>query len=135
MTPAVAVFVDRGAAGPAEILRAARGLCEVVLLYRGDREYAASIRPVLRALGAVDLAGRSDAEIVAAVRRVRPAGVTTFSEYCVGVCGMVADELSLPGNPGESTARLVDKVRQRTALCAAGVPGARWARLNLDGDP
>ena len=48
MMPVAVVFLDRGAAGPTEIVRAARGLCETVLLYRGDREYPASIRPVSR---------------------------------------------------------------------------------------
>lgn len=128
MTPAlptVLVFYALGSAGPAEIVEAADGLCEVVLAVDSRQPHTKSVLPFVEELAeTLDLAGRSAADVAEQVRG-RVHGVVTYSEFMLGEAAAVADLLGLPFHSPEVVVALTDKARQRTLLNERGVTPVR----------
>ncbi|MFF2197869.1 acetyl-CoA carboxylase biotin carboxylase subunit family protein [Streptomyces sp. NPDC058157] len=124
--PLLAVVFDRGSAGSVEILASARKLCSVVFVcdedLPGSAGAAARLAEVARVL---DVTGLSPEQRRAALRELRPDGITTFSEYRLAATAELAEACGLTFHPPHVAAVLVDKERQRTRLREAGVQSTR----------
>ncbi|MFF5703655.1 acetyl-CoA carboxylase biotin carboxylase subunit family protein [Streptomyces sp. NPDC012794] len=124
--PLLAVVFDRGSAGYMEVLASARKLCSVVFVCDEDLPGSAG---VVRRLGEVarvlDVTGLTPDRRRAALRELRPDGITTFSEYRLAATAELARACGLPFHTPEVVAALVDKERQRARLREAGVQSTR----------
>ncbi|MFI0794491.1 acetyl-CoA carboxylase biotin carboxylase subunit family protein [Micromonospora rubida] len=121
--PLVVVY-DRGAASAAEIAVGLGALGPVAFLVNPSG-YTDRTGEVLRRLGdVVPLTGDREADL-AAVRRLTPAAVLTFSEPMLPVTAWLADALGLPFHPIATTGLLTSKVRQRERLRLCGVDDVR----------
>ncbi|TYB42784.1 ATP-grasp domain-containing protein [Actinomadura chibensis] len=125
MKPLVLVVYDRGSAGPLEIAAAARGVCDVVFVCDPAAAHVAGALPALRSAAPVVDAGSDPGAVARAVAPLRPAGITTFSEYRIGLTAGVAARLGLDYHDPGTALALGDKLHQRRALDRAGLPGPR----------
>ncbi|GIJ48367.1 hypothetical protein Val02_52530 [Virgisporangium aliadipatigenens] len=125
MRPLLIIVYDLGAAGPADLVAAARDVCDVVFVADPRSRHVADNLAVLRAAAPVVEAPPDPRAVADAVKVLRPAGVTTFSESRIGLTAAVADLLGLPYHAPATAAALADKAAQREALARAGVPSAR----------
>ena len=57
-------------------------------------------------------------------------GVVSVTEDTIEIAAELSERLGLPGQPTESMPALRDKLRQRDALRAAGLPGPAYARVS-----
>ncbi|SCL25776.1 ATP-grasp domain-containing protein [Micromonospora pallida] len=121
--PLVVVF-DRGAASAAEIAVGLGALGPVTFLVNPS-EHTRRTGDVLRRLGdVVPLTGDRAADL-AALRRLTPAGVLTFSEPMLPATAWLADALGLPFHSIATTELLTNKARQRERLRRHGVDDVR----------
>lgn len=120
--PLLAVCYDLGAAGAAEILSAARPLCDVVFLCdRTSRYIAERIAGLAEYARVCDVTGLPAGGAAAAVAALGPAGIVTFSEAQLARTAELAAACGLPFHQPATVARLTDKFAQRAALRRAGV--------------
>ena len=104
-----------------EIAEAAADVCR--LLWIADEAELGTTARVLRKLGKViDATGRGDEDLAAAVRAERPDGITSYFDDDLYRQASLASALGLPGPSVDAVERLNDKLLQRRALEAAGVP-------------
>jgi hypothetical protein len=116
-----------------EIAEAAGELCRLLWI-AGETELGTTAR-VLRKLGKViDTAGCTEEELIAAVRAERPDGITSYFDHDLPRQALLTTALELPGPSVEAVSRLNDKLLQRQALEAAGVPVPRFTAINDDVD-
>jgi hypothetical protein len=121
--PTLAVVYDRGAASTPDF--AGLGDLATIAFLVPDSPHTARLRPVLEQLGpVVTLTGDPGADVTG-VRRLAPAGITTFSDAMLRVTARLAAGLGLPFHDAETTMLLTDKSRQRDRLRAAGVDFVR----------
>lgn len=126
MRPLLAVMYDFGAAGAAEILSSARGICEVAFVCdRGNAYIAEHIDAVREYATVCDITGRAPDEISELVAALRPAGVTTFSESQLALTARVAAACGLPFHNLDTVDALTDKYTQRRLMAEAGVDVTR----------
>ena len=122
--PRVAVFYEDEAFSPMEIAEAARGRCALVwVIGWGPALDNQSARLLPRLGTVVDVAGLTGDAIDAALVQASVAGVTVFSDLALEPAAAVAHRLGLRFHSPETARRLRDKLRQREALRAAGLPG------------
>lgn len=129
--PTVVVAFDLGSAGPMEIIRAARGMCDLVFALDTSLPTCAAVASSLRRVATVcDVTGLSGAEAADVLGRRRPAGIVTFSDSRIAFAAAVAERLGLAWHSPAIAAILRDKFRQRQAMARAGlsVPGVRLVR-------
>jgi biotin carboxylase len=134
--PVVAIDYDLGAAGPMEIVRAARGVCEPLFVVDLASPHCAEMLPVLQRSATVcDVTGLDDdAAAAALVARHSPAGVTTFCEYRIGHAAHIGRALGLPAHSPSTVAALTDKHAQRNALARAGLDVPRHIAVSDPGE-
>jgi glutathione synthase/RimK-type ligase-like ATP-grasp enzyme len=129
----IAVVHGLGAATVTEIAMAAEGLAELVFVLGADPRsadsegLAAELGHVVRLDGGVEATH-------AALAGLDVTGVVTFCDLGVPVAAEIATRLGLPFHTPATAAALVDKLRQRQALAAAGVAPVAAAPLDVD-DP
>ena len=124
--PLLAVVYDLGAAGAAEILSAARAVCDVVFVCDRGSQYVAERFPAMSEYADVcDVTGLSVEEAVDALAAVRPDGITTFSEGQLARTAELAGAGGLPFHRPETVVTLTDKLAQREVLRRAGVDATR----------
>ncbi|MGC7096113.1 ATP-grasp domain-containing protein [Amycolatopsis lurida] len=129
--PRLAVVYDLGSAGPADVLRAARGLCTPLFVYDRADEHPAEVASLLADLGeTLDTTGWDTRRTAAELRRRDVAGIVTFAEYQLRRTAELAELLGLPYQDRETAERLTDKAAQRAALADAGVDTTRIARVD-----
>jgi biotin carboxylase len=117
-----------------EIAEAAAGLCR--LLWIVDESAVGTTDRVLRKLGKViDTAGCTEEEVIATVRAEGPNGITSYFDDDLHRQASLSTALGLTGPTVDVVARLNDKLLQRRALEAAGLPVPRFTAINeiLDG--
>ncbi|MEV7929268.1 ATP-grasp domain-containing protein [Kitasatospora sp. NPDC088779] len=119
--PTVAVVYGRGSAGPAEILSAARGLCDVVFVCDPAVPGVAPLLAGMRRRARVCEISGHDTPAAELLREHGPAGIVTFSEYCLAGTARLAQALGLPYHRPDTVRLLTDKADQRAAFAAAGV--------------
>ena len=116
-----------------EIAEAAGAVCR--LLWIADETALGTTARVLRKLGKViDTAGLMEEDLVAAVRAQHPDGVTCYVDKDLPRQAVLTTALGLPGPAVDAVTRLNDKLLQRQALEAAGLPVPRFTPIkdNLD---
>ncbi|MFD4535397.1 ATP-grasp domain-containing protein [Kitasatospora sp. NPDC058397] len=119
--PTVAVVYGRGSAGPAEILGAARGLCDVVFVCDPAVPGVAPLLAGMRRRARVCEISGHDTPAAELLRGYGPVGIVTFSEYCLAGTARLAEALGLPYHRPDTVRLLTDKADQRAAFAAAGV--------------
>jgi D-alanine-D-alanine ligase-like ATP-grasp enzyme len=106
-----------------QIRAAARGWCDLVWLVDGADPSVAAIRPLLNRFGiVVDALRSSPADAARALRTHRPDGLATFYDTGMEHVAAIAAELDLPFHSPQVAIGLEDKLHQREALRAAGLP-------------
>lgn len=126
--PLLAVVYSPRSRPWSEIETAAADLCR--LLWITDE---AGLGPVARVLGklgkVIDTAGLTTEDLLATVRAERPQGVISYFDDDLYIQALVAAALGLPGPSVDAVTRLNDKLLQREALEAAGVPIPRFTAI------
>lgn len=85
---------------------------------------------VLRRFGTVVSLDGCPADVAASrLAEAGVSGITTFADTRIEQAAALTAALELPGNSPETAHRLVDKIAQREALRAAGVPVPRFAGI------
>jgi hypothetical protein len=134
--PRVALFQPDLGSSMFETLAASRGLCQIVWIvgWQPDRPKA-NVHP--RFGEVVDLSGLNFQEAVAVVESVQPDGVVVLSDAPIEMAAAVAERLNLPFHSVATARLLCDKVAQREALGAVGLPiprfgAVRFGHTNVD---
>jgi biotin carboxylase len=118
-----------------QIRAAARGWCDLVWLVDRDDSSAAAVRPLLNRFGVVvDALGASPREAAEALRPHSPDGLATFYDTGMEHVAAIASELDLPFHSAQVARGLEDKLHQREALRAAGLPTPGTVALPADAD-
>lgn len=133
--PRLAVVYGHRSLELMQIRDGARDWCDVVWLIDAADPAAARARPLLRRFGeVVDALGDSPAAAAAALRSHAPQGLATFYDAGMERVAEIARALELPFHSRETARRLEDKLAQREALRAAGLPTPAAVALPADAD-
>ncbi len=126
--PLLAVVFSARSRPWSEIVEAGSDVCRFLWIV-DSREPGVMMR-VLRKFGhVIDSADRSAEDLIRLVHDEHPAGITSFFDTDLHRHAWLAAALGLPGPSVRTTARLTDKLLQRDALTAAGVPGPRFSAV------
>lgn len=106
-----------------QICEAARDWCDLIWLVDRADPSVAAVRPILSRFGpVVDALGDPPDQVAAALRAHSPDGLTTFYDTGMERVAEIAGELRVRFHSPEVARRLEDKLHQREALRAAGLP-------------
>lgn len=128
------VLGSRGAP-VADLVRSLSAVADVAVLTSRD-VLAERVDAVPIGTAAI-IAAERGAMVAAAVQHPICAGldgVVSLTEDTVEIAADLAERLGLPGQPTATMPALSDKLLQRDALSAAGVPGPPYARIAAAGD-
>ena len=109
------------------LTEASRGVCRILwVLYSGDPRTRTALR-LMKSEGeiegdVVNVAGLSADEAAERIRAYGPDGITCFIDESVAWTAEIAELLGLPFYSRATATRLSDKLEQRGALRAAGLP-------------
>ena len=113
-----------------DIRAATRDWCDIVWLVDPEDQTVAATRALLERSGTVvDALRAPPAQAAAAVREHGPDAIATFYDTGMEHVAEIAQELGLPFHSPEVARRLEDKLHQRHALTAAGLPSPAVAEL------
>ncbi len=133
--PLLAVVFSARSRPWAEIVEAGSDLCRFLWIVDGQEPGMTSTSRVLRRFGGVaDVGGRTPEEMIQLVGDAHPDGITSFFDSDIHRQAWLAEALGLPSPSVRSTARLTDKLLQRQAFEAAGVPSPRYAAVREPAD-
>ncbi|MEV1047007.1 ATP-grasp domain-containing protein [Streptomyces sp. NPDC049916] len=129
-TPLLLVVYDTGSLAPTRLAEAARDLgCSLVFVTAGT-DHAREMIPTLETVGSVvDAAGRTEAELVAELSALGPAGVITFSEFQIGLTVRLAAALGLRYHRPADVDAITHKDLQRQRFAEAGVDSVRFRTI------
>jgi biotin carboxylase len=128
--PRLAVVYGHRSLELMQICDGARDWCDVVWLIDSADPSAARVRPILRKFGiVVDALGEAPNRAAEALRAYSPDGIATFYDAGMEHVAAIAAELGLPFHSTRAARGLEDKLVQREALRAAGLPSPRAAAL------
>ena len=122
------------------LAQAADGVCRILwVLYSGDPKSRTALR-LVKSEGdvegdVVDVSGLPAAEAADKIRAYGPEGITCFIDESVAWTADIAELLGLPFYSRRTAARLTDKLQQRAALRAAGLPTPRFWDADDLADP
>jgi biotin carboxylase len=106
-----------------------------VWLTDADDPAARRVRPMLQRSGiVVDALGKPPAQAAQALRAHSPSGLATFYDTGMEHVAAIARELGLPFHSVQAARCLEDKLHQRDAFAAAGLPTPRHAALPESAD-
>ena len=132
-TPLLAIVYSARSRPWREIAEAAEGLCR--LLWIVDSQDVGSTVRLLRKLGTViDATDRTSEELIQLVHAEHPDGVISYCDSDLHRHAWLAAALRLPGPSVHTVALLNDKLLQREALQAAGLPVPRFSAILDDMD-
>jgi biotin carboxylase len=118
-----------------QIREAARGWCDLVWLVDGEDPSVVAVRPLLSRFGVViDALASSPTAAAEALQAYSPDGIATFYDTGMEHVAAIAAELGLPFHSREVARALEDKLYQRAALRAAGLPTPGTVALPPDAD-
>ncbi len=120
MKPRLVVAFDKGAVTLGELSVALPPLADVLFVVAGS-EHAQAMLPLLEEIGDTVAADQPYDDLVAALRRWSPDGITTYSERMVEPAARLASSLGLAFHTPATAALLRDKHAQRQRLREAGV--------------
>jgi biotin carboxylase len=133
--PRLAVVYGHRSLELTQIRGGARDWCDLVWLIDAGDPAAARARPLLRRYGeVVDALGAPPAAAADALRPHAPQGLATFYDTGMERVAEIARELELPFHSAATARRLEDKLAQREALRAAGLPTPAAVALPADAD-
>jgi biotin carboxylase len=133
--PALAVAYGPRSVPVLQLVEAAAGRCELVWMIDDRLPEMGDMARLLRRFGTVVPTGGLDLEAaVAAVGRHHPDGIVTYFDAGMVDVARLAVRLGLPFHSPETATSLVDKVHQREAMAAAGLPVPRWWDVPVRGD-
>ena len=121
--PRLAVVYGHRALDVMQIVDGARGWCDLIWLIDAEDPSAAAVRPILRKFGdVVDALGESPPRAAEALGAHAPQGLVTFYDTGMEQVAAIAADLGLPFHSVPAGRNLEDKLYQREALRAAGLP-------------
>jgi biotin carboxylase len=113
-----------------EIVDAAADVCRLLWIV-DEQKLDTATRVVLRRLGTVvNAEGCTPEELIMLVHAERPDGITSYFDPDLHRQAWLASALGLPGSSVRTVALLNDKLLQRKALDAAGVPVPRFSEVH-----
>ena len=134
--PLVAVAYGPRSVPVLQLVEAAAGRCDVLWMIDERLDDGEDTARLLRRFGPVVATGDLDPEgTAAAVGAHHPDGIVTYFDSGMVKLADVAARLSLPFSTHDTAEALVDKVRQREMLEAAGLRGPRWWSLDAADGP
>jgi glutathione synthase/RimK-type ligase-like ATP-grasp enzyme len=114
---------ETGAFSPLEISEAAQGLCDLIWVTGWSAPLECSVARLLPRLGTVIDVRDFDREAsVAALREAHADGIAVFTDAAQQPAAELARELELPFHSPQTALWLRDKLEQRRALRAGGLP-------------
>jgi hypothetical protein len=121
--PRLAVMYEPGAFSPFEIRDAANGLCELVWVTGWSAPLTGAMERLLPRLGEMLPAeGLDHDDTVSALRQTGVDGIIVFTDLGQEPAAALASALGLPFHSPQTARRLRDKLAQRDALRAGGLP-------------
>jgi D-alanine-D-alanine ligase-like ATP-grasp enzyme len=121
--PRVAVLYESGAFSPLEISEAAEGLCDLIWVTGLSAPLDSSVARLLPRLGTlIDVRDLDHDASVAALREAHADGIAVFTDGAQQPAAALAQELELPFHSPQTALWLRDKLEQRRALRAGGLP-------------
>jgi len=128
--PVLAVIFSARSRPWTEIVDAGADLCRFLWIVDSSRPDSTGALRLLPRFGTVvDGAGLGPEELIQRVADEEPDGITSFFDADLHRHAWLAEALDLPSPSVRSVARLTDKVLQRQAFAAAGVPGPRFSAV------
>jgi biotin carboxylase len=128
--PLVAVLHGPESVSPLTLVEAAADLCRLVWVVDSSEPSAPTDARLLKKIGpVVDVAGLSGAAAGARLRREEPKGIAVFNDEKIIDGAALASQLGLRFHSPATALRLTNKLAQRQALQAAGVPCPRFWEL------
>lgn len=102
---------------------AASSVCDIIWVVDSNQIEEKTLLRLLGRLGqVVDLAGLSQREAVEALRMCHPSGIVAYADEHIVIASTLGCELGLDYFDAAVAGRLIDKVAQRRAFAAAGLP-------------
>jgi biotin carboxylase len=114
-----------------EIVEAGEGLCRFLWIVDGGEQDLGDTLKVLRRFGTIiDTTQRTPENVIQRVQGEHPDGIISFFDTDLHRHAWMAAALGLPSPSVRAATRLRDKLLQREALEAAGVPGPRFSAVS-----
>jgi predicted ATP-grasp superfamily ATP-dependent carboligase len=113
------------------LVAALAGRWEIVWILAAGTD-AATLRRLGRFGVCLHTAGRPAAAVADDLREHSVGGITTFADAGLRSAAALADAIGVPGHRAEVAIALTDKVAQRTALAAAGLPTPGFCQVDPD---
>lgn len=133
--PVLAVAYGPRSVPVLQLVEAAAGRCELVWMIDDRLPEMEDMARLLRRFGTVVPTGGLDLEAAAAaVGRHRPDGIATYFDAGMVDLARLAARLGLPFYSPETATAMVDKVRQREKMAAAGLCVPRFWDVPATGD-
>jgi biotin carboxylase len=129
----IAILHHRRSFFALELRRAIGEDLEPIWVRVGDCAEDAGLRRLLERSGPVLAAPGVELDTLAErLRALSPQGIVTFVDDALCLTAALAARLGLPYHSEAVAATLADKIRQRAALDAAGIPGPRFWELGAE---
>ena len=132
--PRLAVLYEASSVQAFHLVEASAETWRTVWVVDRDLPGSEGVMRLLSRFGpVVDVTSMDDAEVARALRPYDISGIVAFDDSLLPRAAFVAQELALPFMSPEVTHRVTDKLAQREAFRAAGVPTPRSARIPASG--
>ena len=132
----IAVFESADASGLPDLLDAADGWCELVVVNAGPQPWTADEREGLADLGeVVDAAGRDAASVAAELAALDVEGVVTLEDEWIPLVAAVAARLDLPYHDEATAEAVTHKDVQRATSPAPASACGPWRSPTRPGWP
>ena len=124
--PLLAIVYGEGSVSAMKLRESAAPVCDLVWVVDSSEVTDPMLIRLLRKLGTtLDIAGMSEDEAAEALRPLRPDGIIAYADKQMPTASALAQRLALDYHDTAVTERLTDKVTQRAALHAGGLPVPR----------
>ena len=129
--PLVAIAYGPRSVAPMQLAEAAAPICDLLWVVDAELPEVAEMQTLLRQLGGVvDVPAMDPATAAREIAPFRPDGIVTYFDTGMVEIAQLAAALQLPFASPQAAVLLVDKLRQRDALRAAGLTVPRYWALS-----